>query len=120
MAKTQKTFNLESHIWNEIEQYMKKYDINRNRALEMMLIERRTLLNTSRQPLMPMMQEYTEPTINASTEPVNDVSIPPVNDTSIDVEQEVIYEDDIPENENSVLTDNLMDDLFKSMEDSDE
>lgn len=108
MAKTQKTFNLESHIWNEIEQYMKKYDINRNRALEMMLIERRTLLSTPRQQVMTMAQvEYVEP----SMQPVNDLPT---------TQQEIIYEDDVPENENSVITDNLMDDLFKSMGDSDE
>ena len=44
MAKQASTVNLEEMIWNEIEKYMKEKDVNRNTAIEWMIIERKVLL----------------------------------------------------------------------------
>lgn len=44
MAKQASTVNLEEMIWNEIEKYMKEKDVNRNTAIEWMIIERKALL----------------------------------------------------------------------------
>ena len=44
MTKQASTVNLEETIWNEIEKYMKEKDVNRNTAIEWMIIERTALL----------------------------------------------------------------------------
>ena len=44
MTKQASTVNLEETIWNEIEKYMKEKDVNRNTAIEWMIIERKALL----------------------------------------------------------------------------
>lgn len=44
MTKQASTVNLEEAIWNEIEKYMKEKDVNRNTAIEWMIIERTALL----------------------------------------------------------------------------
>lgn len=44
MAKIASTVNLEEYIWKEIDEYMQKNKVNRNTAIEFMLIERRMLL----------------------------------------------------------------------------
>ena len=44
MTKQASTVNLEEAIWNEIEKYMKEKDVNRNTAIEWMIIERKALL----------------------------------------------------------------------------
>ena len=43
MTKQASTVNLEETIWNEIEKYMKEKDVNRNTAIEWMIIERTAL-----------------------------------------------------------------------------
>lgn len=50
MAKQASTVNLEEMIWNEIEKYMKEKDVNRNTAIEWMIIERKALLDRLQQP----------------------------------------------------------------------
>lgn len=50
MAKQASTVNLEEMIWNEIEKYMKEKDVNRNTAIEWMIIERKALLERLQQP----------------------------------------------------------------------
>ena len=45
MAKKASTINIEENFWKEIEDYMGRHGINRNTAIEWMLLERRTLLN---------------------------------------------------------------------------
>ena len=44
MSKKPSTVNLEESVWNDIELFMKENNVNRNTAIEWMLIERRTLL----------------------------------------------------------------------------
>ena len=44
MSKKPSTVNLEESVWNDIELFMKDNNVNRNTAIEWMLIERRTLL----------------------------------------------------------------------------
>ena len=46
MAKKASTINIEENFWKEIEDYMGHHGINRNTAIEWMLLERRTLLNS--------------------------------------------------------------------------
>ena len=46
MAKKASTINIEENFWKEIEDYMSIHGINRNTAIEWMLLERRTLLNS--------------------------------------------------------------------------
>ena len=46
MAKKASTINIEENFWKEIEDYMSVHGINRNTAIEWMLLERRTLLNS--------------------------------------------------------------------------
>ena len=46
MAKKASTINIEENFWKEIEDYMGIHGINRNTAIEWMLLERRTLLNS--------------------------------------------------------------------------
>ena len=46
MAKKASTINIEENFWKEIEDYMSIHSINRNTAIEWMLLERRTLLNS--------------------------------------------------------------------------
>ena len=48
MAKKASTINIEQIFWDEIADYMERNDIgNRNTAIEFMLLERRTLLNST-------------------------------------------------------------------------
>ena len=47
MPKKPSTVNLEESVWNDIELFMKENNVNRNTAIEWMLIERRTLLARS-------------------------------------------------------------------------
>lgn len=44
MPKKPSTVNLEESVWNDIELFMRENNVNRNTAIEWMLIERRTLL----------------------------------------------------------------------------
>ena len=44
MPKKPSTVNLEESVWNDIELFMREKNVNRNTAIEWMLIERRTLL----------------------------------------------------------------------------
>lgn len=48
MAKKASTINIEQVFWDEIADYMERNEIsNRNTAIEFMLLERRTLLNST-------------------------------------------------------------------------
>ena len=46
MAKKSATFNLEESAWKDIHDFMDKHGVNRNTAIEWMLVERRTMLST--------------------------------------------------------------------------
>lgn len=46
MAKKASTINIEERIWNLIENYMSKYDINRNKAIEWIVLEHESMLKT--------------------------------------------------------------------------
>ena len=43
MAKKASTINIEENFWKEIEDYMGIHGINRNTAIEWMLLERRSM-----------------------------------------------------------------------------
>lgn len=45
MPKKPSTVNLEESVWNDIELFMRENNVNRNTAIEWMLIERRILLS---------------------------------------------------------------------------
>ena len=49
MAKKPSTVNLEEAIWTEIEAFMEEHKVNRNTAIEWMIIERKALLNKASQ-----------------------------------------------------------------------
>lgn len=47
MAKKASTINIEQIFWDEIAEYMERNEIsNRNTAIEFMLLERKTMLNS--------------------------------------------------------------------------
>lgn len=44
MAKKASTINIEERVWGVIEDYMAKYDINRNKAIEWIVLEHESML----------------------------------------------------------------------------
>ncbi|MBQ8992888.1 MAG: hypothetical protein IJ085_01970 [Turicibacter sp.] len=73
MAKKASTINIEENFWKEIEDYMSIHGINRNTAIEWMLLERRTLLNSmntqSKKEMPKISNEQKQP---KTTEEVDD------------------------------------------------
>ena len=61
MSKKPSTVNLEESVWNDIELFMKENNVNRNTAIEWMLIERRTLLARSNNITITQASEIDKP-----------------------------------------------------------
>jgi hypothetical protein len=61
MPKKPSTVNLEESVWNDIELFMKENNVNRNTAIEWMLIERRTLLARSNNITITQTSEIDKP-----------------------------------------------------------
>ena len=61
MPKKPSTVNLEESVWNDIELFMKENNVNRNTAIEWMLIERRTLLTRSNNITIAQVSEKNKP-----------------------------------------------------------
>ena len=61
MPKKPSTVNLEESVWNDIELFMKENNVNRNTAIEWMLIERRTLLARSNNITTTQASEIDKP-----------------------------------------------------------
>ena len=61
MPKKPSTVNLEESVWNDIELFMKENNVNRNTAIEWMLIERRTLLARSNNITITQASEKDKP-----------------------------------------------------------
>ena len=61
MPKKPSTVNLEESVWNDIELFMKENNVNRNTAIEWMLIERRTLLARSNNITITKASEIDKP-----------------------------------------------------------
>ena len=61
MPKKPSTVNLEESVWNDIELFMKENNVNRNTAIEWMLIERRTLLARSNNITIAQVSEKGKP-----------------------------------------------------------
>ena len=61
MPKKPSTVNLEESVWNDIELFMKENNVNRNTAIEWMLIERRTLLARSNNITITQTSEKDKP-----------------------------------------------------------
>ena len=61
MPKKPSTVNLEESVWNDIELFMKENNVNRNTAIEWMLIERRTLLARSNNITITQASETDKP-----------------------------------------------------------
>ena len=61
MPKKPSTVNLEESVWNDIELFMKENNVNRNTAIEWMLIERRTLLARSNNITITQASEIDKP-----------------------------------------------------------
>ena len=47
MPKKPSTVNLEESVWNDIELFMKENNVNRNTAIEWMLLEREMMIKNS-------------------------------------------------------------------------
>lgn len=73
MAKKPSTVNLEESIWNDIEHYMEENGVNRNTAIEWMLLERRILISSNRNDKNEIKKEK-EVDINPSKDDVQEIS----------------------------------------------
>lgn len=91
MAKKPSTVNLEEAIWTEIEAFMEEHKVNRNTAIEWMIIERKVLLNKASQVVVQQQ--------------VSPVSVP---------EQ---VESEVNELDNGVIGKDELDSIYNDMED---
>ena len=82
MAKKASTINIEENFWKEIEDYMSIHGINRNTAIEWMLLERRTLLNSmNTQPKVEVPKISNEQKQSKTTQEEDEIH----NDSIVDV-----------------------------------
>ena len=93
MAKKPSTVNLEEAIWTEIEAFMEEHKVNRNTAIEWMIIERKALLNKASQVVVQQQ--------------VSPVSVP---------EQVQVIESEINELDNGVIGKDELDSIYNDME----
>lgn len=93
MAKKPSTVNLEEAIWTEIEAFMEEHKVNRNTAIEWMIIERKALLNKASQVVVQQ---------------VSPVSVP---------EQVQVIESEVNELDNGVIGKDELDSIYNDMED---
>lgn len=94
MAKKPSTVNLEEAIWTEIEAFMEEHKVNRNTAIEWMIIERKVLLNKASQVVVQQQ--------------VSPVSVP---------EQVQVIESEVNELDNGVIGKDEVDSIYNDMED---
>jgi hypothetical protein len=94
MAKKPSTVNLEEAIWTEIEAFMEEHKVNRNTAIEWMIIERKVLLNKASQVVVQQQ--------------VSPVSVP---------EQVQVIESEVNELDNGVIGKDELDSIYNDMED---
>ena len=74
MTKQASTVNLEETIWNEIEKYMKEKDVNRNTAIEWMIIERKALLERVQRNQAADQQQKQAETCDTQTINLEDIT----------------------------------------------
>ena len=94
MAKKPSTVNLEEAIWTEIEAFMEEHKVNRNTAIEWMIIERKALLNKASQVVVQQQ--------------VSPVSVP---------EQVQVIESEVNELDNGVIGNDELASIYNDMED---
>lgn len=76
MAKKASTINIEERVWGVIEDYMAKYDINRNKAIEWIVLEHESMLRNG----VPVQEAKIEEPIASPKVIEESISIEEIND----------------------------------------
>lgn len=76
MAKKASTINIEERIWELIENYMSKYDINRNKAIEWIVLEHESMLRNG----IPVQEAKIKEPIASPKVIEESISIEEIND----------------------------------------
>lgn len=76
MAKKASTINIEERVWGVIEDYMAKYDINRNKAIEWIVLEHESMLRNG----VPVQEAKIEEPITSPKVNEESISIEEIND----------------------------------------